>query len=269
VTVEAPADRAEDVADIMDKHGAVDIDRRAERFRESGYTGYDPSAAAYAYDEAVREREHYRDERGPNSIPVIEEELQVGKRVVRHGSVRIHSHVIEEPVEEEVTLREERVRVDRRAVDRALEPGEASRLRDQTIEVTEMSEEPVVQKRARVREEVVVSKEAKERTERISDTVRRTEVHVDRSGDGSDADMADFRSDYEKNYAKTGAPWETYRPAYEYGYRMASDERYRGRGWSDVEDDLRTDYSSRYPDSAWERMKDAVRRGWEKMTGQR
>ena len=42
-------------------------------------------------------------------------------------------------------------------------------------------------------------------------------------------------------------------PAYDYGYRSASDARYRGRSWSDVENDLRTDYERNYPNSAWEK----------------
>jgi hypothetical protein len=58
-------------------------------------------------------------------------------------------------------------------------------------------------------------------------------------------------------------------PAYEHGYRSASDPRYRGRSWSDVENDLRTDYERSYPNGAWEKTKDAVRYGWEKVTGKR
>jgi len=45
--------------------------------------------------------------------------------------------------------------------------------------VTETAEEAVVSKTARVTEEVVVSKDVTERTERVADTVRRTEVDVD------------------------------------------------------------------------------------------
>ena len=52
-------------------------------------------------------------------------------------------------------------------------------MRDQSFEVTETAEEAVVEKSARVVEEVMVSKDATERTEHISDTVRRTEVEVE------------------------------------------------------------------------------------------
>ena len=47
------------------------------------------------------------------SIPVVEEELQVGKRAVKRGGVRVYSHVVEKPVEENIELREEHVNVER------------------------------------------------------------------------------------------------------------------------------------------------------------
>jgi uncharacterized protein (TIGR02271 family) len=124
------------------------------------------------------------------AIPVVEEQLQLGKRVVTRGGVRIYSRVVDQPVSEQIKLREEHVRVERRPVDRDLSPEEMTRLRDQTIEVTTTREEPVVSKRARVREEVVVGKETTERTETVKDNVRRTEVRVEKL-DGSDEPVAD------------------------------------------------------------------------------
>ena len=50
---------------------------------------------------------------------------------------------------------------------------------DRTIEVEEKSEEAVVSKDARVKEELVVKKDVEQRTETVSDTVRRTEVEVE------------------------------------------------------------------------------------------
>jgi uncharacterized protein (TIGR02271 family) len=103
------------------------------------------------------------------------------KREVGRGSVRVRSYVVEQPVQEQVHLREERVHVERRPVDRPADiaVGTAEPFRERTIEVTATAEEPVVGKEARVKEEIVVSKDAEERTETVSDTVRRTEVEVD------------------------------------------------------------------------------------------
>ncbi len=114
------------------------------------------------------------------TIPVIEEELQVGKREVERGGVRVESHVSEKPVEEQVTLREERINVERRPVDRPVTGADANAFKEGTIEVKERAEQAVVNKQARVVEEVVVNKDVAERTERVQDTVRRTDVEVEK-----------------------------------------------------------------------------------------
>ena len=111
-------------------------------------------------------------------IPIIEERLRVGKRETAHGRVRIRSYVVETPVQEQVTLHEERVQVERHPVDRPV--GAADDVfRERTIEATETSEEALVSKEARVKEEVVVRKQAEERTETVRDTVRQTKVEVE------------------------------------------------------------------------------------------
>jgi uncharacterized protein (TIGR02271 family) len=94
----------------------------------------------------------------------------------------VRSYVVEQPVHDQVTLREEHVSVERRPVNDTLRAGginEADVLRDREIEMTETAEEAVVAKEAIVREELVIRKTAEERVENIDDTVRRTEVEVD------------------------------------------------------------------------------------------
>lgn len=115
--------------------------------------------------------------RGETTTPVVEEELQVGKREVERGGVRVESRVEERPVTEEVHLREERVHVERRPVDRLVTNADEA-FREGTLEVTERAEEAVVGKTARVVEEVVVGKQVEEHTETVHDTLRRTDVDV-------------------------------------------------------------------------------------------
>ena len=112
-------------------------------------------------------------------VPVVEEELLVGKRQVQRGGVRVYSRVVETPVEEKVTLQQEHAVIDRQAVNRPVTEADLEKLRIQSVEITESEEVPVVEKTARVVEEVLVSKEATERTERVTDTVRRTEVEIE------------------------------------------------------------------------------------------
>jgi len=56
-------------------------------------------------------------------VPIVEEQVQVGKREVERGGARIHTHVTERPVQEQVTLREEHVTVERHPVDRPVLDG--------------------------------------------------------------------------------------------------------------------------------------------------
>ncbi len=111
-------------------------------------------------------------------LPIVEEQLRIGKRSVERGGVNVHTTSQEVPVQETVNLREENVTVERRPVDRAV--GNApDAFKEGTIEITETSEVPVVSKEARVVEEVIVGKEVTERQETVRDTVKRTEVDVD------------------------------------------------------------------------------------------
>jgi len=123
---------------------------------------------------------------GDETISVVEEELNIGKRDVANGRVRVRSYIVETPMSEDVTLRSEHVSIERNPVNRAVTPGD-DLFRERTIELDETSQEAVVSKTARVVEEIAISKAVDERTETISDTVRRTEVEIDdeRLGDAT------------------------------------------------------------------------------------
>ncbi len=114
-----------------------------------------------------------------DSIPVIEEELQVGKREVESGGVRLRSRIIEKPVEKKIRLRSEHITVERNTVDRPATEEDFNAFREGTAEVTEHREVPVVSKDSRVVEEVNISKDAEEKEETIIDNVRRTRVETD------------------------------------------------------------------------------------------
>ena len=138
----------------------------------------------YAHEHFSDENLYQRRRQGTTedtTIPVIEEQLQVGKKVVETGGVRLRSRVIETPVEEEVRLKEEHVRVEREAVNR---PATAADFKEGTVEVREEAEVPVVSKEARVVEEVTLNKEVKEHEHTINETLRSTEVDVEKLDKG-------------------------------------------------------------------------------------
>ncbi|HEY8610312.1 MAG TPA: YsnF/AvaK domain-containing protein [Roseomonas sp.] len=111
-------------------------------------------------------------------IPIVEEQIRVGKREMDRGRVRVRSYIVETPVSESVTLRDEHVHVERRPVDLPLSAADDA-FRERTIEAVEHAEEAVVSKEARVTEELVIRKEQEQRTQTVSDTVRHTEVEVE------------------------------------------------------------------------------------------
>jgi len=112
-------------------------------------------------------------------MPIIEEQLRIGKRTVKSGGVRVHTHVEEEPVQEQVKLHEEKVSVERRPANRLVENAPGA-FKEGTIEVKEISEVPVADKQVRVSEEIVINKQVTEHEETVRDTVKRREVDVDR-----------------------------------------------------------------------------------------
>ncbi len=246
--------------------------RRDWEARHQGSWEEFKDAVHYAW-EHVRGR-HHADE-GDVHIPVIEEKLQVGTREVERGGVRVYSHITEQPVEQEVRLRDERVNVERRPVDRPATERDFAAFKEGTIEMTETHEEPVVAKEARVVEEVVIGKDVRERTERVRDTVRRTEVDVESMGKESTLRAGDFsayehefRSHYNTAFAQRGSPYDRWAPAYRYGYDMATDPRYRDRDWTTIETDARREWEQRHRDT-WEEFKEAIRYGWDKVRGRR
>ena len=114
-------------------------------------------------------------------IPVIEERLEIGKREVELGKVQIRKRIVEDRVQEDVPLREEHVRVERHKLDREISADHADTLlKDRTIEATETGERVVVAKKAFITGQVSVDKDVDTRMERVDETVRRTEVEVDR-----------------------------------------------------------------------------------------
>jgi len=114
-----------------------------------------------------------------SSIPIIEENLSVSSEEVVTGGERITTSILEAPVEESITLREEHVRVDRQPTDKPASESDFQTFKEGEMELTEYKEIPVISKQAKVVEEVTVYKTVTESERTIRDTVRRTEVDTE------------------------------------------------------------------------------------------
>jgi uncharacterized protein (TIGR02271 family) len=252
LSVTVPEGEEDQVADLLEEFGASDVNETSAR----------PVARAVASGGSQNISES-------TSIPVVREELKVGKRQVERGGVRIFSHLVETPVEESITLREERVRIDRQPVNRPATEADFTAFKEGAIELKETVEEVVVSKSARVVEEIAIGKEASERTHEVRDTVRHTEVEVTSlDADGSGASPAGYDPEYRQHfqavYAPRGAAFESYAPAYQYGQTLANDPRYVSSDWATVEPAAQKDWNTRGT-GKWEDFKAAVQHGWDKI----
>lgn len=269
VSVRANDDQVDDAVEIMNRYAGGDAEYTGETLAAG--TGAD---ADYTTDEASYTAPTTTDVTGAGMgtvdtgatsaraatdvgdgearLAVAEEQLRIGKRAVSRGGMRVRRVVTERPVEEQVILRDETIRVDRRPVDRSAS-GTDDLFSEQTFEFTETDEEAVVAKEARVIEEVVVGKTVEERTETVRDTVRRSDVEVEEVAGGYSG----------------GATYETdtSSPGYTYGQTLAGDTRYTGREWTDFEADARRDWETQNRGGVWEDVKDSVRSSWERARG--
>ncbi|RYC70949.1 MULTISPECIES: YsnF/AvaK domain-containing protein [Spirosoma] len=214
------ADEAERSADILDDNGAVDVDERAAQYNttadyDSSLSGSSATMGAGVVgntvndltdstdlDRTVAERDvAYTDQDrvvdADQTIKVIQEDLQVGKRDVERGGVRVRSRIVERPVEESLRLREERVHVQRTPVNRPANADDLNAFQEGQIELREHAEIPVVSKTANVVEEISIGKEVSEREETIRDTVRSTDVDIENLDSSVDPSLrsADRRTD--------------------------------------------------------------------------
>ena len=186
VTVHAQStEEARRASEILDEYGAVDVDEKDREYtarssaygtKDTDYTGTNPNATDETYFENT--------DRETRKIPIVEEDIKVGKKVVEKGGVRVHSRIVEKPVEKTIRLREEYVHVERNKVDRPASDAELNDFEEGTIEVREHAEVPVVTKDTKVVEEVGVNKTVEEHEQTVRDTVRKTDVDVEEYGTG-------------------------------------------------------------------------------------
>jgi stress response protein YsnF len=248
ITANVADSMATRVAEIMSGFSMVNINQRAEELRstDSSLTLSNP-----AVDE--------------NVIEVIEEELQVGKAEQERGRMRIYNVVTEREVSENVGLRDETIRVQRRAVNRTVAIN-SDLFKERSFEMVEVDEVATVGKIARVVEEIVLSKDVAEKIETIKETLRRQDVEIEEvpAVRAFEDYEPEFRSYYEANLAGKGFSYDQMAPALRFGYKLAVTEPFRSNPWTAVEADAHRLWEERNP-GTWEQAKGAVRLAWEKV----
>lgn len=211
------------------------------------------SAPAAVAQPALAEGDALRD-----SIPVVAEELHVGKVGYERGGRVVRSRVVQTPFVQEVALRDEHVNVDSRRVDR---PATSADFKAPDLQMNERSERPFTSKTASVIEEIALNKAVEERKEKIRDTVRHTEVDVEdlRAMRGWDLYSKDYRAHFDKTIGAKGGAWEGYEPAYRMGHEYGNG----AREWNVIEYEARERWEKVNP-GTWARVKDAVRAAFDR-----
>lgn len=202
-----------------------------------------------------------RGARDDTVVPIVEERLKVGKHAEKVGGAHVSTHVETERVEEPVTLREESVKVERRDVNERLTPDEADRLlRDRDIHIEAVREEPVVEKEARVVGEVAIDKDVHARQEKVTGTLRHTEVDVDRGVTGQ---AWGFESEARRHFDSdlSGQDWNQMRDAYHIGWSLGDDRS--ATNFDRVESEARSRWNAKHDASLWPYASRAMRHAFD------
>ncbi len=138
----------------------------------AGAAAADPSAM-----DTEERLEYLTDVEGNVRVPIIREELAATRRPVVRGRVRIETQVSEHEETLEVPVTEERVRIQRRSFDK---DGNGSDITVDggTFEVPFYGEDVDVERRVRVIEEIIITREAVETVRRVRGTVRTETAEV-------------------------------------------------------------------------------------------
>ena len=170
-------DKADSYGKAMQKGGALVVAEAADDKADEALSTMRRFKALTP--EALLEKHGDQTSEETQTAQVIEEELEVGVSRTTGGK-RLKTEISEREVQETVTLHEETVEAERTKVGRVLKPEEADKaFQEKTIEMTEITEKPVVSKQAHVVEEVALSKQSGERDVTVSGTVRRQDVTVE------------------------------------------------------------------------------------------
>lgn len=240
LAVQARNDEQHDeIVNIMDRFGPIDIDERGAHWRMQGWSKYDSSAPVLSQDEIERERTAYAARPASTSVGATPSNLQQDSSSLQaQGSQGLAStsDYVQTGVGQYDTTGVNR---ERRGV----------RIYPHSADSSSFSNAGTAS------------------TGAAASGMDTATTGTSMSGAGSFGDDNDYRSHWQSNYGHLGGRYEDHAPAYQYGSRLASDERYSNYSqWNDLESNVRTDWESKNASHPWEKAKDAVRYSWERVT---
>ncbi|MEZ3498355.1 YsnF/AvaK domain-containing protein [Pantoea sp. KPR_PJ] len=195
LTLRAEEEKLPRAYSIIDAHDTGEVPAGHGLAQDDGYT----VSSAYTVDEVNRDdgvstvnesglTQPVRtsltgDESEEEVLRLAEERLEVGKRLVSEGTTRVRRYTVTDQVSENVSLHEQHADIFRRSAHSPAATDDVD-WEEKTIEVAETHEQPVINKTAHIKEEVVVRKDQSDRVENVTDSVRRQEVDIDHTDNG-------------------------------------------------------------------------------------
>lgn len=131
------------------------------------------------YRQSTESDLHHNEE--TNTVPVVEEQLNVDVRTVETGEVRITKQVHEEDVTVDVPLLQEDIEVRRVSKNLPVETPPEVRYEGDTMIIPVLKEELVVQKKLVLVEEIHVTRHSTEKHQPQQVNLRKEEIKINRS----------------------------------------------------------------------------------------
>jgi len=189
-------DRQQQALDILRRYGGYDFNSQSQRagtaYTDTGYTDQTAQSTGIAYNTAQTSGATYTQAQAPQTdytdqggqkVQLREEELRANKERVQAGEVGIRKDVVAEEKTLNVPVNREEVYIERHPVDQPVPADTPIGDQGETYRVPVTEERVNVEKQAVVREEIGLGKRAVQENQQVTDTVRREEARLDRSGD--------------------------------------------------------------------------------------
>ncbi len=173
----------------IDDNGEAEIERY---YRQHGYQGSTGWSASQQTTDTAKRTERTKgaagmrtDESDEIRMPISQEHVDISKRQVEAGGVRLRKIIRTERVNQPVDLQREEIVVERVPVTERTPSRTDVAFREEEVYIPLRREEAVVNKRTETTEEVRVSKKRDVEHRDVSETVRKEDVEVDRTDQGS------------------------------------------------------------------------------------
>lgn len=267
VILEVDDDRAPRILQQM-KNGEARMGQSTSGTRSTdGRRTEEPAMTARR--DAATDGRRMDDEEVAQRIPIIEEELHVGKKVRDTGGIHVERTVQNKPVHESIDLKEEHVEVNRHSANRpATNEDLMGAFEEGSFDLREEKEELIVEKEPRVVEEVEIRKTVEHKQQAVDETLRRVDVNIQELNRQAPTDMRyealspGYRKHFDANFGSRGERFEDFEPAYRFGHAHALRDDWRSHDFQTVSPHLKADYEKRSGKGSWERGRAAIEHAW-------